>query len=144
MLGPRVGSDPQCHNFTLGIQTCWYLKMLKFALPPTPNLKFVLPPTQTPKASQWNIGCVGSPMQNSRVGHVHFFFVCVNFIRGGCCFSVEYGLKVPVVLTQVIITPQWVLSHQLHLRKWYSYKERAKNVKRASSMHASWRVGSLV
>ena len=30
-LGPRVGLDPQRHNFALGIPTCWYLKTLKFA-----------------------------------------------------------------------------------------------------------------
>ena len=42
-LGPCVGLDPQRQNFALGIQTCWYLKTLKFALPRTPNLKFGLP-----------------------------------------------------------------------------------------------------
>ena len=34
-LGPAVGLDPQRYNFVLGIPTCWYLKTLKFALPPT-------------------------------------------------------------------------------------------------------------
>ena len=32
------------------------------------------------------------PTQNSGVGHLHFTFFCVNFIRVGSCFSVEYGL----------------------------------------------------
>ena len=50
--------------------------MLKFALPLTPNLKFALPPKPTPDASQWNIGGVGSQMQISCVGHLHFIF-CV-------------------------------------------------------------------
>ena len=49
-------------------------------LPPTPNLKFALPPTRKPNASQWNIGCVGSQTQISRVGHVHFIFFGVDFI----------------------------------------------------------------
>ena len=75
----RVGSWRwlRPHNFVLGIPTCWYLKMLKFALPPTRNIKFALLSTQNPNASQWNIGCVRSPMQNSRVGHVHVFHVCL-------------------------------------------------------------------
>ena len=30
-LGPGVGLDPQRHNFTLRIPTCWYLKMPNFA-----------------------------------------------------------------------------------------------------------------
>ena len=49
--------------------------------------------TRDPHASQWNIGCVGSQTQSSRIGHVHFFFFCVDFIRVGSRFSVEYGLK---------------------------------------------------
>ena len=61
-LFPHVGLDPQRHNFMLGVPTCWYLKTLKFALPPTP----------TPNASRWKIGGVGSPTQNSCVGHVDF------------------------------------------------------------------------
>ena len=52
---PGVGLDLQCHNSALPIPTCWYLKMLKFALPPTQALKFALPPTPIPNASQWNI-----------------------------------------------------------------------------------------
>ena len=51
-------------TLALDIPTCWYLKTLKFALPPTPNLKYALPPTRTPNVNQWNIGHVGSPMQN--------------------------------------------------------------------------------
>ena len=45
-------------SFALGIPTCWYLKTLNFALPPM----------QTPNTNRWNIGHVGSPTQNSRVG----------------------------------------------------------------------------
>ena len=33
-------------------------------------------------------------MQISQIGHVHFFFLCVDFIRVGSRFSVKYGLKV--------------------------------------------------
>ena len=52
--------------------------MLKFALPPTPNLKFALPPIPTPDASQWNIGGV-----RAGVGHVHFrLFVSISFAFG--------------------------------------------------------------
>ena len=91
-----VGSSrwlrPPMRNFTLEIPTCWYLKMLKFALPPT----------RYPNVSQWNIGCVGSQTQNSRAGHVHFFFLCVDFIRVGSHFSVDYGLKLLVSATKLL------------------------------------------
>ena len=37
----------------------------------------------TPNASQWNIGCVGSPCVGARVGHVHFMlFVSISFALG--------------------------------------------------------------
>ena len=52
VLGPRICLDSQHHNFALGIPTCWYLKTLKFALPP-------VTPMPTPKESRWNIGGVG-------------------------------------------------------------------------------------
>ena len=79
-LGPRVGLDPQSHNFALGILSCWYLKALKFVLPLTPNLKFALPPTRTPNASQWNIGWVRLPGVGAGVGHVDFMlFVLISF-----------------------------------------------------------------
>ena len=85
-LGPCIGRDPQCQNFALDIQTFWYLK----------TGKFMLPPTQTPKASQWNIGCVWDPTQNSRVGHVDCTLFS-PFFRVGyptrTLFSMEYGLK---------------------------------------------------
>ena len=72
-LGPGVGLAPQRHYFALGIPTCWYLKMLKFAFPPMQN----------PNASQWNIGCVGSMALGLCVGHVHFiFFVLISFALG--------------------------------------------------------------
>ena len=78
-LGPRVGLDPKHHNFALRIPTCWYLKMLKFALPTTRTLKFALPPN----ASRWNIGGVGSPMRGAGIGHVYFMFVSISFALGG-------------------------------------------------------------
>ena len=81
VLGPGVGLDPKHHNFALPIPTCWYLKTLKFALTPMRTLKFVLSPLPTPNASQWNIGCVGSPMQNFGVGRV-FLFVSISFALG--------------------------------------------------------------
>ena len=68
-------------NFVLGIPTCWYLKMLKLALPPLRTLKFALRPTRNPNASQWNIGCVVSPGIRVRVGHVHFMLLCQFRLR---------------------------------------------------------------
>ena len=59
--GVGIGQYPRRQNFALGIPTCWYLGAIKFALPPKRNLKFAFHPTRYPNASQWNIGCVGSP-----------------------------------------------------------------------------------
>ena len=73
-------------------------KNANICVTPTQTLKFASPPTTTPNASQWNKGCVGSPMQNFPVGSVHFIF-CVLF---SCVwwptqtqFPVEYGLQYP-------------------------------------------------
>ena len=91
-LDPGVGQLPQRHNFALPIPTCWYLKMQKNALPLTQNLKFAIPPPRKPNAGQWNIGCVGSQTQISRVGHVHFIlFMSISFVLDSQ-FPVEYGL----------------------------------------------------
>ena len=76
--------------------TTMYLKMLKFALPPMPTPKFALPPTRNPNASQWNIGCVGSPAQIFRVGHVHFMlfipFLFALWYPTQTLFGMEYEL----------------------------------------------------
>ena len=54
-------------------------------------------PTPTPDASQWNIGGIGSPMQNFRVGHVHFvLFMSISFASGTqrkLVFQWNMGLK---------------------------------------------------
>ena len=67
-------------NFALPIPTCWYLKTLKFAFLPTPNLRLCLVPNA--KFLRWQ--CT-------------FHFFCVDFI---CVwwptqtkFPVHYGLK---------------------------------------------------
>ena len=97
-LGPHVWLDPQRDDFALPIPTCWYLKMLKFALPPTPTLKFALPPTRNPNASQWNIGCVGSPMQIFFALAMYILCCLSRFVHIGyptrTLFSVEYGLYI--------------------------------------------------
>ena len=52
-------------------------------------------PTQNPNASQWNIGCVGSQTQISRIGHVHFLFFGVDFIQWNMGFkSPGHGLSI--------------------------------------------------
>ena len=74
-LVPHVGFDPQRHNFALGIPKCWYLKMLKFALPPMRPLKLALTCiTPTPNGIRWNIGGVGWHWPCS------FHVVCVHFM----------------------------------------------------------------
>ena len=66
----------------------------KICLTPNAKHKTCVTPNAKPNVSQRNIGCLGSPMQNFRAGHVHFSFFCVDFFRVGSCFSVKYGLKV--------------------------------------------------
>ena len=71
--------------------------MLKFALPPTPNLKFALPPLPTPDASQWNIDGVRPSGIGAGIGHVHFrLFVSISFAFGGqrkCSFQWNMGFN---------------------------------------------------
>ena len=87
-LGIRIGHYPQCNNFALGIPAGWYLKTLKFALPPTPNQEFALPPKPNPDVSLWNICCVGSPSIGAHVGHVHFMLVVsISFALGSQCYT---------------------------------------------------------
>ena len=70
------------------------------------TLKFVLPPIRNPNASQWNIGCVGSPGVGARVGHVHFMlFVSISFALGSQrerSFQWNMGFKVFSVFNNVI------------------------------------------
>ena len=115
-----VGSShwlkPPTRNFALGVPTCWYLKMLKFVLPPTQILKFALPPMRNPNARQWNIGCAGCQMQNSYVGHVHLFFhVSISFALGHV-FLVENGLKRNLFTTENddVIGMVFLTTHQGH------------------------------
>ena len=77
----------------LGIPTCWYLK----------NAKTLRYPTRNPKASQWNVGCVGSQTQNSGVGHVHFmFFVLILFAFGSQCKpSIQWNMGLHVTIIEV-------------------------------------------
>ena len=82
MLSPGVGFDPQRHNFALPIPTCWYLNMLKFALPPTRMLKFALPPTPTPNVSQWNIVALGTQCNIFTLAMYISFFVLISFAFG--------------------------------------------------------------
>ena len=59
-------------------------------------LKSALPPTRNPNASQWNIGCVGSPGIGAGAGHVRFMlFVSISFALGSqheCSFQWNMGL----------------------------------------------------
>ena len=71
----------------------WYLKMLKFALPPTRTLKFALPSMRTPNVSQWNKGGVFWPWGTR--WPCTFHVVCVKYYLRWVpnAFSVEYGLE---------------------------------------------------
>ena len=78
----------QCKTIRVG-SWCWLRPpMPQFCVGYLKVLKFALPPMQNPNVSQWNIGCVGSPTHNFRVGHVHFICFGVDFFRVGSRFSV--------------------------------------------------------
>ena len=75
----------------------------------SPNAKptICITPNKTPNASQWiYIGCVGSPGVGAHVEHVHFrLFVSISFALGSqrkCGFSVEYGLKIMMIIHRTI------------------------------------------
>ena len=63
------------------------------------NANFASPPTPTPNMTRWNIGRVGSPTQNSCIGHVHLIFlVSISFALGAVfsgiwAFSLYYTLR---------------------------------------------------
>ena len=55
-------------------------KNAKIWVTPNANAKICVTPNANPQRSRWNIGCVGSSMQNSHVGHVDFMlFVIISF-----------------------------------------------------------------
>ena len=84
--GVGVGQCPRRQNFALEIPTCWYILVLpdtKICVTPDAKPKICVTPTPTPEHSQWNIGGVGSPTQNFRIGHVHFMlFMSISFASG--------------------------------------------------------------
>ena len=95
-LGPGIGLDPQSHNFALGIPICWYLKTLKFALPPSPspNAKHQREPMEyrlrwvpNVKLSRWP--CT-------------FHFVCAHFVCVG--YPTRTQLCVSVVIKRYPFT----------------------------------------
>ena len=46
-------------------------------------LKICVTPMQTPNVNRWNIGHIGTPTQNSHIGHVYFMlFVLISFEFG--------------------------------------------------------------
>ena len=89
-------------KFCVGYTNMLVSKTLKFALPPKRNIKFVLLPMQNPNASQWNIGCVGSP-----TNVLAMYISCYLF---SFQFAVEYGLK-----SQIMNFDEWVVSSWLQL-----------------------------
>ena len=78
--GSRIGLDPQCHNFALGIPTCWYLKTQTFALPSSQMLKFALCPIANFQCKQVEYRL----WQNSCIGHVDFMLFVHHFPHWLC------------------------------------------------------------
>ena len=78
MLGPNVGLDPQCHNFSFGIPTCWYLNA-KFCVIPDANAKICVTPNANPQCEQVEYRQHWVP--NARGWHrpCRFHVVCLIF-----------------------------------------------------------------
>ena len=154
--GLRVKLGEISHWVSPQLPTCWYLKSfmestptLKFALPPTPTLKFALPPTPTPNASRWNIGGIGSPKQNSCVGHVDFMlFVSISFVLVSqleLSFQLHMSLRVlnrfsessghTFVETFIVVVPLCVvhLSGRRGSLYWAHFPPRSLRSSRSSS-----------
>ena len=53
----------------------------KICVTPNVNAKICVAPMRNPKASQWNIGYVGSPGVGACIGHVQLF-VSISFALG--------------------------------------------------------------
>ena len=76
---------------------------------------------RTPNASQWNIGCVGSPGIGACVGHVDFMmFVSISFALGSqhkCSFQWNMGFTLCQFLDYMYI--YWFTPQQL-FKVWLS------------------------
>ena len=82
-FGPGVGLAPQRHYFALGIPTWWYLKILKFAFPPTQNIKFAFPPDTKPQRQPVEYRLRWVPGVGSLRWACTFHIFCVDFICVG-------------------------------------------------------------
>ena len=81
--GLALGNAPDARFLrypTQNIPTCWYI----LALPPTPipdaNPKICVTPDAKPRRQSVEYSWRWVPTQNAGVGHVYFFFFCVDFI----------------------------------------------------------------
>ena len=80
-LGPGVGLTPPTPQFCVGDTNMLVSKNAKICVTPNANSKICIIPTQTPNASQWNIGGVGSSGIGTHVGHVYFMLFVHHFPR---------------------------------------------------------------
>ena len=58
-------------------------KYTKMCVTPNAKPKICVTPNANPDASQWNLGCVGTPGVGAHIGHVYFMlFVSISFVLG--------------------------------------------------------------
>ena len=76
----------------------------------------MLPPTPNPNASRWNIGGVGSPTQNSCVGHVDFMlFVSMSFALGSQREpSIQWNMGLKMINSHMYTTIMLIRHRQMH------------------------------
>ena len=111
-------------------------KNTKICVTPPRSLKLALPPMQTPNASRWNIGRVGSPKQKLCVGHVDFmlFVLIFHSCWGPVCsgiWAIENAfdqsktcLKIMVtIINKVHFVPQQCRVYAMH----YVYLQKCAN-----------------
>ena len=78
LLGPRIGLDPKCHNFTLGYQRVT-IEKVKICVTPNANAKICVTPNANPQHEQveyrWH--CV--PNAKFSCWPCRFHVVCASF-----------------------------------------------------------------
>ena len=95
-------------------------KNAKICVIPNANFEICVSPNAKPNATQWNVGCVESQTQISRIGHVLFiFFVLISFALGSqreLHFRWNMGLSIKKKLSIIAATFKTQNMHNLLLR----------------------------
>ena len=101
-LGHGVGLDPQRHNFALGIPTCWYLKTLKFVLPPKAKYIIYVTLNAKPKCKPMEYRLHWVPNTTFLQWPCTFDVVCAHFICVGYPTRTKFAVERGILLKDTI------------------------------------------